>query len=34
MVAGFICALYSQYVALHFTYLEINPLVVTQGKVS
>jgi len=33
LVAGFIAALYKQYVALHFTYLEINPLVVTQGKV-
>ena len=34
LVAKFITALYKQYVALHFTYLEINPLVVTQGKVS
>jgi len=33
LVAGFIVALYRQYVQLHFTYLEINPLVVTQGKV-
>jgi len=33
LVAKFIVALYKQYVALHFTYLEINPLVVTQGKV-
>ncbi|XP_006821438.1 ATP-citrate synthase-like [Saccoglossus kowalevskii] len=29
MVAGFIVALYKQYTALYFTYLEINPLVVT-----
>merc|ERR1711949_11077 len=33
LVAKFIASLYKQYVALHFTYLEINPLVVTQGKV-
>jgi len=33
LVAGFISALYKQYVDLHFTYLEINPLVVTQGRV-
>jgi ATP citrate (pro-S)-lyase len=33
MVAEFVSALYKQYVALHFTYLEVNPLVVTQGKV-
>lgn len=33
LVAKFIAALYKQYVALHFTYLEVNPLVVTQGKV-
>merc|ERR1719356_1855451 len=33
LVAKFITALYKQYVALHFTYMEINPLVVTQGKV-
>merc|ERR1719436_108 len=33
LVAHFIAALYKQYVALHFTYLEVNPLVVTQGKV-
>jgi len=33
LVAGFIVALYRQYVALHFTYLEINPIVITQGKV-
>merc|ERR1719167_662809 len=33
LVAKFITALYKQYVALHFTYLEVNPLVVTQGKV-
>merc|ERR1719158_846174 len=33
LVAKFIVALYRQYVALHFTYLEINPLVVTAGKI-
>jgi len=33
LVAKFITALYKQYVALHFTYMEINPLVVTGGKV-
>ena len=33
LVAKFISALYKQYVALHFTYMEINPLVVTSGKV-
>lgn len=33
LVARFISALYKQYVDLHFTYLEINPLVITQGKV-
>ena len=33
IAAKFICALYRQYVALHFTYMEINPLVFTQGKV-
>merc|ERR1719339_618085 len=33
LVARFIAALYKQYVALHFTYLEVNPLVITQGKV-
>lgn len=33
LVCKFIVALYRQYVALHFTYLEINPLVVTAGKV-
>ena len=33
LVAKFIAALYKQYVALHFTYLEVNPLVVTEGKV-
>jgi len=33
LVAKFITALYKQYVALHFTYLEINPVVVTAGKV-
>ena len=33
LVGRFIVALYRQYVSLHFTYLEINPLVVTGGKV-
>jgi len=33
LVAKFITALYKQYVALHFTYMEINPVVVTSGKV-
>jgi len=33
LVAKFITALYKQYVALHFTYMEINPLVITSGKV-
>jgi len=33
LVARFIAALYKQYVTLHFTYLEVNPLVITQGKV-
>ena len=33
MVAKIITALYKQYVALHFTYMEINPVVVTAGKV-
>ena len=33
LVCRFIVALYRQYVALHFTYLEINPLVVTAGKI-
>lgn len=33
LVAKFITALYKQYVALHFTYLEINPIVITSGKV-
>lgn len=32
-VATFIAALYDVYVDLHFTYLEINPLVLTHGKV-
>ena len=34
LVAKFIHSLYEQYVALYFTYLEINPLVITGGKVS
>ena len=29
----FIQCLYKQYVDLYFTYLEINPLVITDGKV-
>jgi len=33
LVARFIKSLYKQYVELYFTYLEINPLVVTGGKV-
>ena len=33
MVAKFITALYNQYVALHFTYMEINLVVVTAVKV-
>lgn len=33
LVAKFITALYKQYVALHFTYMEINPVVITSGKV-
>ena len=33
LVAKFITALYKQYVALHFTYMEIDPVVVTAGKV-
>ncbi|XP_065349094.1 ATP-citrate synthase isoform X2 [Cloeon dipterum] len=33
LVAGFIESLYQQYVELYFTYLEINPLVITGGKV-
>jgi len=33
LVARFIQCLYRQYVALYFTYLEINPLVITGGKV-
>lgn len=33
LVAKFVLELYKQYVALFFTYLEINPLVVTGGKV-
>lgn len=32
-MAHFISALYRCYVDLYFTYLEINPLVVTQGKI-
>ncbi|KAH7966214.1 hypothetical protein HPB49_014500 [Dermacentor silvarum] len=33
LVATFICSLYDVYVDLYFTYLEINPLVVTGGQV-
>jgi len=33
LAARFIQCLYRQYVALYFTYLEINPLVITGGKV-
>ncbi|CAI9728171.1 ATP-citrate synthase isoform X2 [Octopus vulgaris] len=33
ILSRFISALYNQYQDLHFTYLEINPLVVTNGKV-
>jgi len=33
LVARFIQRLYQQYVDLYFTYLEINPLVITNGKV-
>lgn len=33
LVANFIESLYQQYVDLYFTYLEINPLVITGGKV-
>jgi len=33
LVAKFIKSLYKQYVDLYFTYLEINPLVITGGKV-
>lgn len=33
VVARFICSLYNVYVDLYFTYLEINPLVVTGGQV-
>lgn len=33
MVAQFVEALYKAYVDLYFTYLEINPLVITGGKV-
>ena len=32
-VAKLITALYKQYVVLYFTYMEINPVVVTAGKV-
>lgn len=32
-MANFIESLYQQYVDLYFTYLEINPLVITGGKV-
>jgi ATP citrate (pro-S)-lyase len=33
MLADFIAALYKSYVDLYFTYLEINPLVITGGKI-
>jgi len=33
MIAKFITALYKSYVDLYFTYLEINPLVITGGKI-
>ena len=33
LIAQFISSLYRCYVDLYFTYLEVNPLVVTQGKV-
>uniref|UniRef100_V5I497 ATP-citrate synthase n=1 Tax=Ixodes ricinus TaxID=34613 RepID=V5I497_IXORI len=33
LVAAFICGLYNVYVDLYFTYLEINPLVLTGGQV-
>jgi len=33
ILADYICSLYETYVDLYFTYLEINPLVVTDGKV-
>ncbi|ODM94853.1 ATP-citrate synthase [Orchesella cincta] len=33
LVAKFVSALYKAYVDLHFTYLEINPLVITGGKI-
>jgi len=33
LIAKFIQSLYKQYVDLYFTYLEINPLVITNGKV-
>uniref|UniRef100_A0A1W7RAR5 ATP-citrate synthase n=1 Tax=Hadrurus spadix TaxID=141984 RepID=A0A1W7RAR5_9SCOR len=32
-VAAFICGLYDVYVDLYFTYLEINPLVIKEGKI-
>lgn len=32
LVAGFIAVLYQVYVDLHFTYLEINPLVVVRAN--
>uniref|UniRef100_T1J8J3 ATP-citrate synthase n=1 Tax=Strigamia maritima TaxID=126957 RepID=T1J8J3_STRMM len=32
-ITNFIESLYNTYVALHFTYLEINPLVVTKGSI-
>lgn len=33
MIANFISALYKMYVDLYFTYLEINPLVVTDNTI-
>jgi ATP citrate (pro-S)-lyase len=33
LVAKFIEALYKSYVDLYFTYLEINPLVISEGKI-
>lgn len=33
IIGNFISALYKSYVELYFTYLEINPLVITGGKI-
>lgn len=33
IIANFISSLYKAYVELYFTYLEINPLVITGGKI-